>query len=37
MRNTMSVDDKFDLNWVYGLLLPADYPVSLEINILIGV
>ena len=29
--------DKININWESGLLLPANYPISLEINILIGV
>ena len=31
-----SVNEKTDINWECGLLLPVDYPTSLETNTLIG-
>ena len=35
LRITRSVSDRTDINWECGLLLPVDYPTSLELNIFI--
>ena len=32
-----SVKNKTGINWGCSILLPDDYPASLEINILVGV
>ena len=37
IRITRSVKDKIGINWECRLLLLDDYPVSLKINMLLGV